>query len=116
MSGLGVATFSKSRFARYYQDKPTSGWLVWDTTADFFLSPDKKKSTFQPWESASLDAVNAIKNVVKRREYWERLATHYAEENNNDTVTQDNIAAVKSICTTRMLRRSTLTLCSPITG
>ncbi|KAF8168284.1 hypothetical protein B0H34DRAFT_792908 [Crassisporium funariophilum] len=50
-----------------------------------------------PWESASADALEAIREMVTDPEYWVNVSTYYAEENHETTITQDNVSCVKSI-------------------
>lgn len=67
------------------------------------MLPDPTESTFQPWESASEDAIQAVREIATNSQYWEDLSTYYAEENHETTIIQDNVSCVKSIC-----RRSAL--------
>ena len=60
--------------------------------------PDVVKSTYQPWEPASQEAVKAVRELATTKQFWEDLVTYYGEENHESTVVQDNIATVKSIC------------------
>ena len=60
--------------------------------------PDVVKSTYQPWEAASQEAVKAVRELATTKQFWEDLVTYYGEENHESTVVQDNIATVKSIC------------------
>ncbi|KAI0828367.1 hypothetical protein BC628DRAFT_1417934 [Trametes gibbosa] len=79
------------------RDKPGSGWLVFDKTIDCFLAPDPTKSTFQPWDADSEDAVSAIRATATDCSFWKKLSTHYAMENSSDVILQDNLCCVKSI-------------------
>ncbi|KAI0961190.1 hypothetical protein AcV7_000358 [Taiwanofungus camphoratus] len=78
-------------------DKIYGGWLAWTKTNDSFLAPDPIKSTYQPWDDASEDAVNTIRTIVTSPAFWEKLATHYSAENHSDVISQDNASCVKSI-------------------
>lgn len=83
---------------RLLHDKIYGGWLAWTKTNDSFLAPDPIKSTYQPWDDASEDAVNTIRTIVTSPAFWEKLATHYSAENHSDVISQDNASCVKSIC------------------
>ncbi|KAI0651592.1 hypothetical protein C8Q79DRAFT_934115 [Trametes meyenii] len=79
------------------RDKVGSGWVVWDKTADFFLAPHPTKSTFQPWDGDSSEAVSAVREIAQDASFWKQLSTHYSAENNSDVILQDNLCCVKSI-------------------
>lgn len=71
---------------------------MWQETVSLYLSPHSSKSTFEPWEAASQDAVQAIREMTTDPEYWENISTYYSEENHETTMTQDNVSCIKSIC------------------
>jgi len=80
------------------KDSLISGWLVWGATDDRFLAPAPDTSTFQPWDPGSAEAVEIVRRVCCDPEYWNAVATYFAEETSQDTLTVDNISATKSIC------------------
>ncbi|KAF8807238.1 hypothetical protein BYT27DRAFT_7232792 [Phlegmacium glaucopus] len=80
-----------------FYDKDPPGWLVWRATVSLYLSPHSSKSTFEPWEAASEDSIQAIREMTTDPKYWENLSTYYSEENHETTITQDNVSCVKSI-------------------
>ena len=80
------------------KDRLVSGWLVWGTTDERFLAPAPNTSTFQPWEPGSAGAVEIVRRVCCDPEYWNAVATYFAEETSQETLTMDNISATKSIC------------------
>lgn len=71
---------------------------MWGETVSLYLSPCSSKSTFKPWEAASADAIQAIREIATEPEYWENLSTYYSEENHETSITQDNVSCIKSIC------------------
>lgn len=71
---------------------------MWRETVSLYLSPHPSKSTFKPWEAASEDAIQAIREIATDPEYWEHVSTYYSEENHETTITPDNVSCVKSIC------------------
>ena len=71
---------------------------MWRETVSLYLSPHVSESTFEPWEAASEDAIQAIREIATDPEYWECLSIYYSEENLETLITQDNAACVKSIC------------------
>jgi proteasome activator subunit 4 len=71
---------------------------VWQETVSLYLSPHSSKSTFKPWEAASADVIQAIRQVTTAPEYWEKLSAYYSEENHETYMTHDNVSCVKSIC------------------
>ncbi|EJD55475.1 hypothetical protein AURDEDRAFT_109790 [Auricularia subglabra TFB-10046 SS5] len=95
-----------------FQDKPGAGWIAWQSEMACFASPAKDKSTFLPWEPSSEVMLSTLREVVIREQFWERLSEHYAEENNQETTTLDNISCVKSIF--QVLEDECLPLVKPI--
>ncbi|KAI0768547.1 hypothetical protein BD413DRAFT_614418 [Trametes elegans] len=79
------------------RDKVGSGWVALDKTIDYFLAPHTTKSTFQPWDADSDEAVATIREMVKDESFWRSLSTHYSAENSSDVILQDNLCCVKSI-------------------
>lgn len=82
---------------RLLQEKATSGWLAWSETTEWYLAPGEE-SPLEPWEAASLDAVEALREALRDPEYWPKLKIHYSEENNSEIINQDNVSFVKSLC------------------
>ncbi|KAF9472467.1 hypothetical protein BDN70DRAFT_886944 [Pholiota conissans] len=80
-----------------FYDKNPPGWLVWNNSIALYMQPHSSESTFQPWESASEDAIQAVREITTGSEYWENLSTYYSEENHETTIIQDNVSCVKSI-------------------
>ncbi|KAF8203239.1 hypothetical protein BJ912DRAFT_842338 [Pholiota molesta] len=79
-----------------FYDKNPPGWLVWNNSVALFMLPHASESTFL-WESASEDAIQAIREITTASKYWENLSTYYSEENHETTIIQDNVSCVKSI-------------------
>ena len=71
---------------------------MWNDTVSLYTLPQTSRSTFQPWEQASADAVQAVREVTTDPEYWENMSMYYSEENDETTIIQDNVSFVKSIC------------------
>jgi proteasome activator subunit 4 len=71
--------------------------LAWSETADWYLAPGEGPP-LEPWESASQDAIETLREVLRDPEYWSKLKIHYSEENNSEIVNQDNVSFVKSLC------------------
>ncbi|KZW02065.1 hypothetical protein EXIGLDRAFT_736784 [Exidia glandulosa HHB12029] len=80
-----------------FQDKAVGGWMAWGSEIALYASPAQDKSTFLPWEPASEPALQALRDVVLQEDFWARLSDHYAEENQQESTTLDNISCVKSI-------------------
>ncbi|KAF9014988.1 hypothetical protein BDQ17DRAFT_1418116 [Cyathus striatus] len=78
-------------------DKDPPGWLTWGKSVPLYKPPHLLKSTFQPWEPESADAIHAVRKLVIDPLYWEKIASYYSEENHETTITQDNVSCVKSI-------------------
>ncbi|KAF8587302.1 hypothetical protein K439DRAFT_1645895 [Ramaria rubella] len=76
-----------------FKDRMTVGWLVWGATDERYLAPSPDKSTFQPWEPESAEAVSIVRTVCCEVEYWKSIATYFAEETSQETLTMDNISA-----------------------
>lgn len=90
---------------RLFQDKPAGGWVAWGSDIALYASPAQEKSSFQPWEPTSQQALESVRAIVLEEDFWERLSDHYAEENHQESTTLDNISCVKSICAYAALRR-----------
>ncbi|TFK76829.1 hypothetical protein BDN72DRAFT_890635 [Pluteus cervinus] len=73
------------------------GWLTCNSEFTLYALPDETKPTFGPWEAASQEAVDAIREMVTDPEFWEELSGHFSEENHEEVITQDNVSCVKSI-------------------
>lgn len=78
------------------QDKLWSGWLVWKYQSRFLIA-DSTKSTFQPWDPVSTPAIEVIKRLARSTSFWDKLSTHFSEENYHETTVMDNVANVKSL-------------------
>lgn len=78
-------------------DRMKTGWLVWSKKDERYLAPPLKGSVYQ-WEQASEDAIDALRSVCSDADFWRSLSTHFAEENNQESLTMDHISATKSIC------------------
>ncbi|EDR15426.1 uncharacterized protein LACBIDRAFT_301740 [Laccaria bicolor S238N-H82] len=78
-------------------DKNPPGWLAWPNSICVDILPDAVASTFSPWESASADAIEVVRELVTDPTYWETVSTYYSEENHETTIVQDNVSCVKSI-------------------
>jgi proteasome activator subunit 4 len=79
-------------------DKNPPGWLAWPNSICVDSLPNPVASTFSPWESASADAIEAVRELVTDSTYWEAVSSYYSEENHETTIIQDNVSCVKSIC------------------
>lgn len=87
-----------TRTIRSFWDKTTQGWLAWSDELELYRQPHPTRSTFLPWEKPSEAAVASARDVVTESTFWKKLSTHFAEENNEVVVSQDNMSCVKSIC------------------
>ncbi|KAI0639143.1 hypothetical protein C8Q77DRAFT_1152142 [Trametes polyzona] len=88
---------ARAREEPLIRDKVGSGWLVWGKTVDCFLAPHPTKSTFQPWDAGSDEAISVIRELAKDSSFWKKLSTHYSAENSSDVILQDNLCCIKSI-------------------
>ena len=79
-------------------DKNPPGWLVWSDTVEVYSLPDRKKSTFLPWEASSAAAVDVVREITTSSRFWEDVSAYYSEENHETSITLDNVSCVKSIC------------------
>ncbi|KAG6837040.1 hypothetical protein H0H93_015903 [Arthromyces matolae] len=78
------------------QDPP--GWVVWEDSITLYLPPAPEKSAFSAWDPSSQDTIKILRETVMKVDFWDDLSEHYAEENHETTLTQDNASFVKSIC------------------
>ena len=83
---------------RIFCDNTTQGWLAWSDGLQLYRQPHPTRSTFLPWEQPSQAAVASVREVVTKSSFWKKLSTHFAEENHEVVVSQDNMSCVKSIC------------------
>ena len=81
-----------------FNEKDPPGWIAWSDSISLYTIPDKTKSTFQPWDPSSKDAVAALRELATDPSYWEQLGVYYSEENRETNIIQDNVSCVKSIC------------------
>lgn len=81
-----------------FLDREPPGWVAWTDSIALYVLPSATKSTFQPWDPTSNDALEALRETAMDSSYWEKLAGHYSEENHETVITQDNVSCVKSIC------------------
>ncbi len=84
-----------------FYDKDPPGWLTWGKTVELYTLPDSTRSTFQPWDPSSGEAVSSVAKITTDQTFWEKLSTYYAEENHESAMIQDNVSCVKSICMSR---------------
>ncbi|KAG6910596.1 hypothetical protein DXG01_009547 [Tephrocybe rancida] len=87
----------KVSFYRLFLDREPPGWVAWDDSVTQYLPPSPTKSVFSAWDPSSKETLEALRTTVTKPEFWEELAEHYAEENHETTITQDNVSFVKSI-------------------
>ncbi|KAK0456353.1 hypothetical protein EV421DRAFT_1699087 [Armillaria borealis] len=80
-----------------FLDTFLQGWVAWSTSISLYRPPDTVKSTFQPWDPSSQEAIKALKTVTTDPSYWKNLSTYFSEENHEVSLTQDNVSCVKSI-------------------
>jgi len=79
-------------------DKNPPGWLVWSSTLELYSLPDRKISTFLPWEASSVATVDTVREITTSSSFWEDVSAYYSEENHETSITLDNVSCVKSIC------------------
>ena len=72
--------------------------MVWSNTVELYSLPDRKKSTFSPWEASSAAAVDVVREITTSSRFWEDVSAYYSEENHETSIILDNVSCVKSIC------------------
>jgi proteasome activator subunit 4 len=90
---------------RIYFERTLTGWLVWDKAIGVYQGADLKEPAFQRWDKGSQAAISAVREVVRNKKFWEKLAVHYTSENQSSQLAQDNISTVKSLCKLRSNNR-----------
>ncbi|KAG6902315.1 hypothetical protein C0995_001694 [Termitomyces sp. Mi166 len=80
-----------------FLDRDPPGWVAWDDSVALYLPPSPTKSAFSIWDPASKDTIEMFRDSATDPEFWEDVSEHYAEENHETTLTQDNASFVKSI-------------------
>jgi proteasome activator subunit 4 len=97
-------TINLTHLVRMFCDKIPQGWLAWSNELELYRVPHPTRSTFLPWEKPSEAAVAAVREVVTKSSFWDKLSTHFSEENHEVVVSQDHISCVKSICKSSSLQ------------
>ena len=90
---------------RTYFERTLTGWLVWDNAIGVYQGADLTEPAFQTWDEGSQAAISAVREVVRSKKFWEKLAVHYTSENQSSQLAQDNISTVKSLCKLRRNNR-----------
>lgn len=67
---------------------------------NLYALPDPTRSTFQPWDPLSDEAISTVLKITTDQKYWEKVSAYYSEENHETAMIQDNVSCVKSICMT----------------
>ncbi|KAK0473258.1 hypothetical protein IW261DRAFT_1553160 [Armillaria novae-zelandiae] len=80
-----------------FLDTFLQGWVAWSASIGLYRPADTVKSTFQPWDRSSQEAIKALRTVTADPSYWKNLSTYFSEENHEVSLTQDNVSCVKSI-------------------
>jgi hypothetical protein len=65
---------------------------------DLFLAPPREKSSFSPWKRGDHTTIETLRATVVNVDFWTKLMNHLWEENGANSVSNDNIACIKSIC------------------
>ena len=63
-----------------------------------YLAPPALDSPLLPWLDDCQEAIDAVREVVTKSTYWEKLIKHYSSENHAEVIVQDNASTIKSIC------------------
>ncbi|KAG6869176.1 hypothetical protein C0993_012275 [Termitomyces sp. T159_Od127] len=80
-----------------FLDRDPLGWVAWDDAVALYLPPSPTKSAFSCWDPTSRETIETLREVATDPEFWEDVSEHYAQENHETTLTQDNASFVKSI-------------------
>ena len=94
----GSADNSHHVSLRIYFERTLTGWLAWDKSAGVHRGADPKEPAYGRWDEGSQPAISAVRDVVRSKKFWEKLAVHYTSENPSSQLAQDNISTVKSLC------------------
>lgn len=92
-----------SRSATLYIDKLKTGFLAWGPTFEAYVPRTEGVSTFH-WEEQSLNALNAIEEVINQSAYFDTLLNLWGQESNSKmsenselSLRLDNIMWIKSV-------------------
>ncbi|KAG6845633.1 hypothetical protein H0H87_005840 [Tephrocybe sp. NHM501043] len=96
-----------------FLDQDPPGWVAFDDSVAMYLPPSPTKSALAPWDSTSKETLETLRETVTEPEFWEEIAEHYAEENHETTITQDNASFVKSIWLVQLLEDEPLEALRP---
>lgn len=80
-----------------FLDKELECSLAWKSRLSLYCLPHSSRSTFQPWEAASQEAVSVVREIVSSPRFWQKLQGYLSEENHEQSMVQDNVSCVKSI-------------------
>jgi proteasome activator subunit 4 len=71
---------------------------VWGKTVGLYSLPPSGKSAFLPWEPDSAQAIEGVREIALDAEWWKKVIVFYSEENHENSIIQDDVSCVKSIC------------------
>jgi len=77
-------------------DKQYTGWLVWGEEMEAYLAPGQTGNQLN-WEAESDPGLQAIREIVLQRTWWQKVADHLSREQSRDYLAAENTALVKSI-------------------
>ncbi|KAJ7785985.1 hypothetical protein B0H16DRAFT_1488812 [Mycena metata] len=80
-----------------FLDRDPPGWVTWKKSVTLYRVPHPTASTFQPWETASADAIATVREIALTPAFWKQLAMYFSEENHEVAIIMDNVSYVKTI-------------------
>jgi proteasome activator subunit 4 len=88
-------------------EKIGSGWLAWAPTVDLFVVPQGMSSLEDKWTLEHRDSIAIYREHAMDSKFWRALSKHFSAENHAQSLSQDHVSCVKSICTPYSLRSMT---------
>ncbi|CAO1625770.1 unnamed protein product [Sympodiomycopsis kandeliae] len=78
------------------RDKSSVGWLAWGEEETYYELPPRDAPAFQ-WEEASRPAIEALRQFVEDKEWWEKLFALLSQEKDRKAGSTENINVFKGL-------------------
>ncbi|KAK0553638.1 Proteasome activator BLM10 [Tilletia horrida] len=91
-----IASYSEGKLtvSTHLKDKTGPGWLVLPTQRSYYVLPQGDEPPFA-WESASLPAVDAVKEIIFDKEWWKKYLAHASQEKDRNYLSSEAMAFFK---------------------
>ncbi|KAK0534618.1 Proteasome activator BLM10 [Tilletia horrida] len=80
----------------HLMDHTGRGWLVLPAEQSYYIEPADSSSVIQ-WEAASKQAMDAVKEIIAQKEWWDTVMAHAAQEKDRNFVSGEGVSFFKGI-------------------